>query len=75
MGTAVEGVEPFAQAQVTAGGALAREFSPQTLESLRVPGLYACGEALDFDGDCGGYNLMWAWLSGLRAGTAAAEAL
>lgn len=71
----VEGVEPFAQAQVTAGGALAREFSPQTLESLRVPGLYACGEALDFDGDCGGYNLMWAWLSGLRAGTAAAEAL
>lgn len=71
----VEGVAPFNQAQVTAGGALAREFDPQTLESLLVPGLYACGEALDFDGDCGGYNLMWAWLSGLRAGTAAVEAL
>lgn len=71
----VLGVAGFEQAQVTAGGLLARDFDPQTLESRLVPGLYACGEALDLDGDCGGYNLMWAWLSGLRAGSAAVEAL
>jgi len=33
-----------------------------------VPGLYACGEVLDIDGDCGGYNLQWAWSSGRCAG-------
>ncbi|MDO4573121.1 MAG: aminoacetone oxidase family FAD-binding enzyme, partial [Clostridia bacterium] len=71
----VEGVGGFEQAQVTAGGLLLRDFCAETLESRLVPGLYACGEALDFDGDCGGYNLMWAWLSGHRAGAAAAEAL
>ena len=38
------------------------------LESRIVPGLYACGELLDVDGDCGGFNLQWAWASGLRAG-------
>lgn len=69
----VQGTLPFAQAQVTAGGALAGEFNPQTLESRIVPGLHACGEVLDVDGDCGGYNLMWAWLSGEAAGRAAAS--
>lgn len=68
----VTGTLDFSHAQVTAGGALLSEFSPQTLESLLVPGLYACGELLDVDGDCGGYNLMWAWVSGLVAGRAAA---
>ena len=38
------------------------------LESRIVPGLYAAGEVLDVDGDCGGYNLQWAWASGLLAG-------
>ena len=55
-------------AQVTAGGILTAEFDPATMESKLVPGLYACGEVLDIDGDCGGYNLQWAWSSGRLAG-------
>ena len=55
-------------AQVTAGGMLTGEFDPATMESKLVPGLYACGEVLDIDGDCGGYNLQWAWSSGRLAG-------
>lgn len=55
-------------AQVTAGGVYTRDFDPQTMESRLVPGLYACGEVLDVDGDCGGYNLQWAWSSGIVAG-------
>ena len=55
-------------AQVTAGGVLTENFDPKTLESRLVPGLYACGEVLDVDGDCGGYNLQWAWSSGRCAG-------
>lgn len=61
-------------AQVTAGGVLTSQFNPQTMESLLVPGLYACGEVLDIDGDCGGYNLQWAWSSGRLAGFNAGEA-
>lgn len=60
-------------AQVTAGGILTEEFCPETMESRRVPGLYACGEVLDIDGDCGGYNLQWAWSSGRLAGTHAGK--
>ena len=56
-------------AQVTAGGILTREFNEETMESRLVPGLYACGEVLDIDGDCGGYNLQWAWSSGRLAGS------
>jgi len=55
-------------AQVTAGGVLTDGFDPDTMESKLVPGLYACGEVLDIDGDCGGYNLQWAWSSGRCAG-------
>ena len=55
-------------AQVTAGGILTRDFDDTTMESRLVPGLYACGEVLDIDGDCGGYNLQWAWSSGRLAG-------
>ncbi len=58
-------------AQVTAGGILTGEFDPATMESKLVPGMYACGEVLDVDGDCGGYNLQWAWSSGLLAGKSA----
>ena len=58
-------------AQVTAGGILTCEFDPLTMESKLVPGLYACGEILDIDGDCGGYNLQWAWSSGRLAGKSA----
>ena len=55
-------------AQVTAGGILTAEFDPNTLQSRLVDDLYACGEVLDIDGDCGGYNLQWAWSSGRLAG-------
>ena len=56
-------------AQVTAGGILTSEFDPTSMESKLVPGLYACGEVLDIDGACGGYNLQWAWSSGRLAGS------
>jgi predicted flavoprotein YhiN len=62
-----------ANAQVTVGGIRTSEFDPATLESRLCPGLYACGEVLDIDGDCGGYNLQWAWSSGRLAGRSAAE--
>ena len=55
-------------AQVTAGGILTKEFDERTMESRINPGLYACGEVLDIDGNCGGYNLQWAWSSGRLAG-------
>ena len=64
----ITGTCGFDQAQVTAGGLDTSEFDPRTLQSRLVPGLYACGELLDIDGDCGGYNLQWAWSSGRLAG-------
>lgn len=60
-------------AQVTAGGIETKDFDPVTMESRLVPGLFACGEVLDVDGDCGGYNLQWAWSSGRCAGLHAGE--
>ncbi|MBO7666997.1 MAG: NAD(P)/FAD-dependent oxidoreductase, partial [Firmicutes bacterium] len=71
----VLGVLGFDAAQVTAGGILTRDFDPNTMASRLVPGLYACGEVLDIDGDCGGFNLQWAWSSGRLAGLAAAGLL
>jgi len=44
------------------------EINPNTLESTKVKGLYFAGEILDVDGDCGGFNLQWAWSSGYSAG-------
>ena len=61
----------FDSAQVTAGGIRTEGFDPVTMESRLCPGLYACGELLDVDGDCGGFNLQWAWSSGRAAGLAA----
>ena len=69
----VTGVCGFDQAQVTAGGLRTDEFCPETMESRLVPGLYGCGEVLDVDGDCGGFNLQWAWASGRLAGENAAN--
>ncbi len=68
----VEGVKGFESAQVTAGGIACREFSPETMESRVTPGLYCAGEMLDVDGDCGGYNLQFAFAGGVLAGTRAA---
>ena len=69
-GFELELTEPLGMdsAQVTAGGVITDGFDPATMESKLVPGLYACGEVLDVDGDCGGYNLQWAWSSGRCAG-------
>ncbi len=64
----LQGVMGMDAAQVTAGGILTSEFDPKTMESRLCPGLYAAGEVLDIDGDCGGYNLQWAWSSGRLAG-------
>lgn len=69
------GTTGFANAQVTAGGVLCDEFLLKTLESKIVKGLFAAGEVLNIDGDCGGYNLQWAWSSGYLAGFSAAEKL
>lgn len=60
-------------AQVTAGGIFTEQFDSNTMESKLMPGLYACGEVLDVDGDCGGYNLQWAWASGRLAGLSAGK--
>lgn len=69
-GLEIELTEPLGMdsAQVTAGGMLTEQFDENTMESRLMPGLYACGELLDIDGDCGGYNLQWAWSSGHCAG-------
>lgn len=64
----VTGSPGFDSAQVTAGGMRTDQFDPLTMESRLCPGLYAAGELLDVDGDCGGFNLHWAWASGLLAG-------
>ena len=69
----VESTLSFEDAQSTKGGALLCEFNPCTLESLICPGLYCIGEALDCVGDCGGYNLHWAWTTGYICGKALAR--
>ncbi len=69
------GQNGFNNAQVTAGGVCTGEFNDKTMESLKVKGLYACGEVLDIFGNCGGFNLQWAWSSGRLAGKSAAESL
>ena len=71
----VDGIADAAQCQVQRGGYRVDEVSAHTLEAHQVPGLHLVGEALDVDGPCGGYNLHWAWGSGLLAGGAAARAL
>ena len=65
------GTKGFQNAQVTAGGILTKDFNNITMESKIVKGLYACGEVLDIYGDCGGFNLQWAWSSGRLAGMSA----
>ena len=58
----------FKNAQVTAGGVSLNEVNTETLESKIVKGLYFSGEVLDIYGECGGFNLQWAWASGYIAG-------
>jgi len=68
----ITGTTSWPNAQVTAGGVDVAEVNAQTLESKIVHGLYFAGEVLDIDGDCGGFNLQWAWSSGYVAGESAA---
>lgn len=64
----VIGTNPFANAQICAGGVNTKELNPSTMESKLCKGLYMAGELVDVDGTCGGYNLQWAWSSGYVAG-------
>lgn len=57
----------FNNSQVTAGGISTNEFNPADMQSVKFKGLFAAGEILDIDGDCGGYNLQWAWSSAFAA--------
>ena len=58
----------FEKAQVCQGGVSLKEINSKTMESLKVKNLFFIGEVVDIDGDCGGYNLGWAWISGIKAG-------
>jgi predicted Rossmann fold flavoprotein len=64
------GTEGFAKAEVTIGGIATDHLSQKTMESTRLPGLHAIGEAVDVTGWLGGYNFQWAWASGWAAGVA-----
>ncbi|WP_212903660.1 BaiN/RdsA family NAD(P)/FAD-dependent oxidoreductase [Clostridium polyendosporum] len=64
------GTNGFQNAQVTAGGVDTKEINPETLESKLIKNLFFCGEMLDVDGDCGGFNLQWAWSSAYVAAKA-----
>ena len=57
----------FNFSQVTAGGIASTELNAETLEIYRYKGVYLVGEIVDIDGDCGGYNLQWAWSSAMHA--------
>ena len=65
----------FNNAQVTAGGLKTNEFNDKTLESKIIKGLYCAGEILDVVGDCGGFNLQWAWASSYVATKACVKSM
>ncbi len=64
----ITGHDGFKMAMVTRGGVSLKEIDPKSLESKKVKGLYFCGEVVNLDGPCGGYNLQWAFASGYLAG-------
>lgn len=68
------GHEGYKKAEVTGGGVSLAEIHPRTMESRRHPGLFLCGEMLDAFGPIGGYNFLWAWVTGRAAGLGAARA-
>lgn len=69
----ITGTRGFDNAQVCAGGIKCSEFDIKTMMSLITENFFAAGEVLDVDGICGGFNLQWAWASGIIAGKSAAE--
>ncbi len=68
-----KGDEGYKKAEVTGGGVALTDVHPRTLESVRHPGLFMCGEMLDAFGPIGGYNFAWAWATGRAAGLGAAR--
>ena len=66
----VTGVRSFDQAQITQGGIDPSDFDPIDMQHRHLHGLHACGEILNVDGDCGGYNLQFAFASGILAAEA-----
>ena len=64
----VDGHDGFKMAMITRGGISLKEINPNTMESKFIKGLYFCGEVMDLDGPCGGYNLQWSFASGFLAG-------
>ena len=66
------GDEGYKKAEVTGGGVALTEVNARTLESIRHPGLFLCGEMLDAFGPIGGHNFAWAWATGRAAGLGAA---
>lgn len=73
IGLNITGTEGFDHAITCSGGIPAEELNRETLESVRIPGLFFAGEMIDVDGDCGGFNLHFAFASGLLAGRNAAK--
>ena len=69
----VNGTSSFDHAQVASGGVSTAEVGPDTLESRKEKGLYFCGEILDIDGRCGGFNLEFAFATGILAGKSAGK--
>lgn len=65
----IDSVRDYKAAHFTAGGVNTKELNPKTLESKLQEGLYFCGEVMDIDGICGGYNLQWAWSTGAVVGS------
>jgi hypothetical protein len=72
---AIKAPRSFTDAQVTSGGVKTDEVDGRTMESRIVKGLYFAGEVLDVNGDCGGYNLQFAFSSGHLAGLSAARGI
>ncbi len=64
----VTGHEGFKMAMITRGGVSLKEIRPETMESKVLKGLFFCGEVMNLDGPCGGYNLQWSFASGYLAG-------
>jgi len=64
----VIGHDGFKMAMITRGGVSLKEIRPETMESKVLKGLYFCGEVMNLDGPCGGYNLQWSFASGYTAG-------
>ena len=64
----ITGHDGFKMAMITRGGISLKEIDPKTMQSKKLKGLYFCGEVMNLDGPCGGYNLQWSFASGYLAG-------